>query len=80
VLKWRNEFRPEMKAEGFARCVYEIEPDGDVTRLTVTHSIDRENAKFIEAVSSGWPRILSSLKSLLETGDALPRTHAAPPT
>src|SRR5437868_1725850 len=80
VLKWRNEFRPELKAEGFSRCVYEIEPDGDVTRLTVTHSIERENAKFIDAVSSGWPRILASLKSLLETGEPLPRTHNAPQT
>src|SRR3569833_2378806 len=80
VLKWRNEFRPELKAEGFSRCVYEIEPDGDVTRLTVTHSSERENAEFIKAVAGGWPRILARLKSLLETGAALPRTHSAPQT
>ena len=80
VLKWRNEFRPELKAEGHARCTYELEQDGDITKLTVVHAIARENSKFIDAVSGGWPRILSSLKSLLETGDALPRTHSAPQT
>jgi len=31
------------------------------------------SSKLIEAVSNRWPRILSSLKSLLETGEALDR-------
>jgi uncharacterized protein YndB with AHSA1/START domain len=73
VIKWRNEFRPELKAEGFSRCTYDIEPDGDICRFTVTHEIDATHSKFIEAVSGGWPKILSSLKTLLETGAALPR-------
>jgi uncharacterized protein YndB with AHSA1/START domain len=68
VLKWRNEFRLEMKAEGFSRCVVEIEPVGEAVKLTITHAIDRDQSKFIDAVSGGWPRILSNLKSLLETG------------
>jgi hypothetical protein len=46
----------------------EIEPVGEAVKLTVTHSIEREASKFIEAVSGGWPQILSNLKSLLETG------------
>nr|WP_294547454.1 SRPBCC family protein [uncultured Rhodopila sp.] len=71
VLKWRNEFRPELNAEGFARCTMEIEPLGDAVRLTITHAIDRPGSKLIEAVSGGWPRILSNLKSLLETGEIL---------
>ena len=75
VLKWRNEFKPELKEEGFARCVIEIEPDGEISKLTITHSIDREGSKFIEAVSGGWPKILSGLKSLLETGRPLVPTH-----
>jgi uncharacterized protein YndB with AHSA1/START domain len=78
VLKWRNEFRPELKAEGYARCVYDLEQDGGVMRLTITHSIEKEHAKLIEAVSGGWPRVLSSLKSLLETGTPMARTHSAP--
>jgi uncharacterized protein YndB with AHSA1/START domain len=78
VLKWRNEFMPELTAEGFSRCVYDLEPDGDVMKLTVTHSIDKDGAKLIEAVSGGWPRILSSLKSFLEAGTPLPRSHNSP--
>jgi len=73
VLKWRNEFRPELKAEGDAQCIYELEPVGAAVKLTVTHTIERDNSKFIEAVSGGWPRILSNLKSLLETGRVLLR-------
>src|SRR5579862_7431966 len=68
VLKWHNEFRPEMKAEGPARCTYEIEPAGDGVKLTVTHAMDRDPSKVIDAVSGGWPKVLSNLKSFLETG------------
>lgn len=74
VLRWRNEFRPELKAEGYARCVFELEPTGDVVKLTVTHSIDVDNSQLITAVSGGWPRILSNLKSLLETGEIIMAT------
>jgi len=76
VLKWRNEFRPELKAEGYARCVIELEPVSDAVKLTITHTMDRADSKFIEAVSGGWPRLLSNLKSLLETGQiVLPGVH-----
>ena len=69
VLKWRNEFRPELTAEGYARCSIELEPQDGVVKLTISHTIERSESKFIEAVSGGWPRILSNLKSLLETGE-----------
>jgi uncharacterized protein YndB with AHSA1/START domain len=68
VLKWRNEFRPELKAEGYAQCMIDLEPVSDAVKLTITHTMKRAESKFIEAVSGGWPRILSNLKSLLETG------------
>jgi uncharacterized protein YndB with AHSA1/START domain len=68
-LKWRNEFKPELKAEGFSLCTMEIEPAGAAVRLTITHTIERADSKFIRAVSGGWPKILSNLKSLLETGE-----------
>ena len=70
-LKWRNEFRPELKAEGFALCTLEIEPVGAAVRLTITHTIERADSKFIQAVSGGWPKVLSNLKSLLETGQVI---------
>ena len=68
VLKWRNEFRPELKTEGYARCSIELEPQDGAVKLTISHTIERADSKLIEAVSGGWPRILSNLKSLLETG------------
>jgi uncharacterized protein YndB with AHSA1/START domain len=71
VLKWRNEWKPELKAEGYSRATFELEQTGDMVKLTVRHEIDRDGSKLIEAVSGGWPKILSSLKSLLETGTAL---------
>ena len=69
VLRWRNEFRPELKAEGDSRCTVELEPIGTAVKLTITHEMDRSESKLIQAVSGGWPRILSNLKSLLETGE-----------
>ena len=80
VLRWRNEFRPELKAEGDARCVYDLEQDGEVMKLTITHTSEKDNAKLIEAVSGGWPRILSSLKSFLESGTPMPSSHNTPKT
>jgi uncharacterized protein YndB with AHSA1/START domain len=78
VLEWRNEFRPDLAGEGPSRCVIELEAMGETVRLSVLHEIDREASKFIEAVSGGWPMILSSLKSLLETGQPLPTQPRAP--
>jgi len=68
VIKWRNEFRPELKSEGYSRCTIELEPVDGAVKLTIMHTIDRPDSKLIDAVSGGWPRILSNLKSLLETG------------
>ena len=73
VLKWRNEFRPALKEAGYTRCTFEIEAEGDVTKLTVVHEASAPHP-LIEAVANGWPKILSSLKTLLETGQSLPRT------
>ncbi len=78
VLKWRNEFRPELRAEGYSRCTMELEPAGDAVKLTVTHEMDAPGSKFIAAVSGGWPMILSSLKSLIETGESLESTRHWP--
>ena len=72
VLRWRSQSRPELNQEGDARCTMEIEPAGEVVKLTITHEIDKPGSKLIGAVSIGWPKILSSLKTLLETGSAFP--------
>jgi uncharacterized protein YndB with AHSA1/START domain len=78
VLSWRNEFMSELRAEGYSRATFELEQQGESVKLTVIHEMDRPDSKFIEAVSSGWPHILASLKSLLETGESLVETHRWP--
>jgi uncharacterized protein YndB with AHSA1/START domain len=77
VIKWRNEFKPELKAEGYSRCTLELESTRGAVKLTITHEMDCEPSKFVDAVSGGWPQVLSNLKSLLETG--MPAL-APPPT
>jgi uncharacterized protein YndB with AHSA1/START domain len=76
VIRWLNEFRPEVKAEGWSRCTMEIEMaeyypqfGGKAVKLTINHELEGEGTKFIEAVSDGWPKVMANLKSLLETGD-----------
>ena len=75
VLSWRKEVVPEMKAEGYSRMTYELEPQSDSVKLTVVHEIDKPDSKLIKGVSNGWPKILASLKSLLETGESLESTR-----
>ena len=71
VIRWRHQNRPELNAEGDSLCTMELEPTGTAVRLSITHGIDREPSKLIEAVSGGWPKIISNLKSLLETGSTV---------
>ena len=78
VLSWRNEFKPELRVEGYSRLTYELEQQGAGVKLTVTHESEKPGSKLIEAVSNGWPMILASLKSLLETGEALEATRRWP--
>ncbi len=68
VIRWEHQMRPELKAEGASLCTMELESAGQAVRLTITHGLDRDGSKLVEAVSGGWPKILSNLKSLLETG------------
>jgi uncharacterized protein YndB with AHSA1/START domain len=78
VLSWRNEFKPEMAVEGYSRMSYELEQQADSVKLTVIHEMDKPGSKLIEGVSNGWPHLLSSLKSLLETGESIEATRQWP--
>jgi uncharacterized protein YndB with AHSA1/START domain len=69
VIRWQNEWKPELKAEGPSLCTMELEPMGRAVKLTITHAMERPESKLITAVSGGWPLILSNLNSLLETGE-----------
>jgi len=68
VIRWQHMIKPELQAEGDSLCTMELEPSDGAVRLSIVHSIERDASKFIEAVSGGWPKIISNLKSLLETG------------
>jgi uncharacterized protein YndB with AHSA1/START domain len=59
----------DVKAEGTSRITWEIKPVGDSCHLMVTHDQLREGAN--DQLYSGWPMILSGLKTLLETGELL---------
>jgi uncharacterized protein YndB with AHSA1/START domain len=78
VLTWRHEIVPELTAEGYSRLTYELEQQGEAVLLTLTHTMDRSESKFIQSIAEGWPAILSSLKSLLETGSPLQVTCGSP--
>ncbi len=68
VIRWQHQSKPELKAEGASHCPLEVERSGTAVKLSITHTIEREQSKLIEAVSGGWPKVVSNLKSLLETG------------
>jgi uncharacterized protein YndB with AHSA1/START domain len=78
IGKWHHRHNPELKAEGYSRCTMELEPVGGAVKLTVTHVAESQSGKLIEAVSGGWPKILSNLKSLLETGEIVSAELGAP--
>ena len=68
VIRWQNQLKPELRAEGQSHCTMELEPSGTAVKLSITHTIERDRSKFIVAVSGGWPKVISNLKSLMETG------------
>lgn len=53
-----------------SQVTWEIEPVGDLCKLTLVHEYKAESQSF-HSSGQGWPMILSGLKSLLETGEAL---------
>ena len=71
LIRWQHQGKPELKAEGASLCTMELELSGTAVKLSITHTIEREPSKLIGAVSGGWPKILSNLKSLLETGSTV---------
>ncbi|MEV8021757.1 metalloregulator ArsR/SmtB family transcription factor [Streptomyces sp. NPDC086554] len=55
-----------------SRVTFDIQPHGGIVRLTVTHE-NLASEQELKDVGSGWPAVLSNLKSLLETGSPLPQ-------
>lgn len=73
VLRWRHELHKALRDEGYSICTYELEKAGKVVKLTITHQMEKplQRSNFLDAVGGGWPKILASLKSYLETGEPL---------
>jgi DNA-binding transcriptional ArsR family regulator/uncharacterized protein YndB with AHSA1/START domain len=60
-----------LAAEQRSNVTFEIEPIGDLVKLTVSHGGFEPGSVILPGISDGWPTILASLKSLLETGAPL---------
>jgi uncharacterized protein YndB with AHSA1/START domain len=55
-----------------SRVAFDIEPYGNgLVRLTVTHDDLERDPKMLEGISGGWPKVLSNLKTFLESGSPL---------
>jgi uncharacterized protein YndB with AHSA1/START domain len=67
VLSWAD---PDNIADK-SRVTFEIEPAENMVCLKVTHDNLKAGSKMLRGVSWGWPRVLSSMKSFLETGQGL---------
>jgi hypothetical protein len=73
---WHVEFDEVFRREKPSRVTFELEPMRSAVKLTVTHDQFEPGSRVYEGIRSGWPMILASLKSFLETGRALDVTSA----
>jgi uncharacterized protein YndB with AHSA1/START domain len=74
VLTWAH---PEDagNAAKTSRVTFDIERFMESVRLTVTHDELEPESKMLVGISAGWPAVLSSMKTMLETGAAMPMTQ-----
>ena len=78
VYTWKQNDKPEVaqKRDGLSRVTYELTPMGAQVKLRLIHEnllpddIEKDPTTF-RGINNGWPAVLSSLKSLLETGEAI---------
>jgi len=70
VLTWAYP-ADELNEEAHSRVTFEIEPFGNMVRLTVTHDEFKLGSDMFPRISRGWPIVLSGMKTLLETGTSL---------
>jgi uncharacterized protein YndB with AHSA1/START domain len=74
---FRHVLDEEMRKEPPSKVVFTLEPHGKIVKLTLTHEGFVEGGRMLDGISKGWPAILSSLKSLLESGTPLSIPPAA---
>jgi len=68
---YSEEDRLKFFGESRSRVTFDIEKSNGVVRLTVMHDGFEDGSLVLEAIQEGWPPLLSSLKTLLETGEPL---------
>lgn len=61
------------RIEKQSRVTIEIEPFNNTTRLTLTHDMLEPGSDMLDGITDGWPKVISSLKSLMEVGKPLPQ-------
>ncbi|RBM22225.1 ArsR family transcriptional regulator [Prauserella sp. PE36] len=66
-----------LAAERRSKVTFELEQQGSLVKLTVVHDGFDQGSTLLESISEGWPALLASLKTLLETGEALPEPEPA---
>ena len=68
---WQSVFDPDMKKERPSKVTYLIKQHGEIVKFTVIHEGFAAGSKTLPSVAFGWPMVLASLKSILETGQPL---------
>lgn len=71
VLTWSVHYDPRCAGE-ISRVTWTLEPKGELTKVTVTHNCENAPNTANSVGSNGWSLVLSGLKTLLETGKAMP--------
>ncbi|MFE2561141.1 SRPBCC family protein [Streptomyces sp. NPDC059352] len=72
AVRLDREVYARLARERRSRVTFAIEPSGDTVKLTVTHGELEPDGTIKGLIGEGWPALVSSLKSLLETGEELP--------
>ena len=72
AVGFSDDYLAKVTAERRSKVTFDIEPQGRLVKLTVVHDGFDPGSLVLESISGGWPWILSSLKTLLETGEAIP--------
>ena len=70
VITWANASQAA-DPDAYSRVTFDIEPYDDMVRLTVSHDELQPGSGMANGIQKGWPVVLSSLKSFLETGRGL---------
>jgi uncharacterized protein YndB with AHSA1/START domain/DNA-binding transcriptional ArsR family regulator len=71
-LDLKEDAYEHIAAEQRSKVTFDIEQHGEIVKLTVVHDGFEPDSLMATMVSTGWPRVLSNLKTLLETGEVLP--------